>query len=234
MYLLITFLIFIRVTTANNLTLYCNGATTHIKDDCSIECSKSVDTYIVKISCTSSDSWDDFYKFKFEDDTSNVNGTQLTFLNSVFPRNFNLYNFSNSLGLKNIDRLKLIQPKFESPLLFFLLFMNITQLEIEGANFKTIPDTFLELPTLDTLKIIFGDLEVLKSQDFGILNNLRHLDLSNNQISAIETDTFKNLSNLISINLKNNKLSELPTELFKGTSLKILDLSSNQLTNFSS
>ena len=66
-------------------------------------------------------------------------------------------------------------------------------------------------------------------QALGNLTNLRHLDLSGNQLTAIP-EALGNLTNLQHLDLSGNQLTAIPEALGNLTNLQHLDLSGNQLT----
>jgi hypothetical protein len=62
------------------------------------------------------------------------------------------------------------------------------------------------------------------------LQNIRVLDLKNNQLQELQPGAFNGLNNLETLSLDNNKLKELQPDTFNGSNnLEILDLKNNQL-----
>mgnify|MGYP006412164355 CR=1 FL=1 len=67
----------------------------------------------------------------------------------------------------------------------------------------------------------------------GALVELRHLDLSTNQLQGEIPSRLSQLQNLVSLNLDNNNLKNSPIEVLKGCrSLQLLSLSNNKLLQF--
>lgn len=64
-----------------------------------------------------------------------------------------------------------------------------------------------------------------------VLNNVKMLNLSNNNINSIDYQPYKLPSNLVQLNLHNNNISSLNVSAFKHLQhLEVLDLSSNQIS----
>ncbi|XP_031422976.1 opticin [Clupea harengus] len=72
----------------------------------------------------------------------------------------------------------------------------------------------------------FNSIKRLQTKDFVHLNQLKRIDLTGNQISAIEEDALRSLSQLQELLLADNRIQTLP-ELPK--TIKHLDVSNNQL-----
>ncbi|XP_055301516.1 leucine-rich repeat-containing protein let-4-like [Sitodiplosis mosellana] len=84
-----------------------------------------------------------------------------------------------------------------------------------------------DLEKLDLSRTSIATLNVSMLETFP---NLRHLDLSNSNISKIEDDAFAKQSQLISVDLSKNLLAEIDSVKMNLASLQILNLVGNKLT----
>ena len=145
---------------------------------------------------------------------------------------------------------------------------SLSQLERLDLSYNYIdhipPNIFCPLATLTTLNLSHNRISDFNSYDHinwstgrYCLEELQHLDLSNNaipqlsmaelasleklrslylkdnRISRIQNRSFSGLKNLEIIDLSSNLLEQIPTETFEGTTeLKELSLRDNKLTNF--
>uniref|UniRef100_A0A914QZW9 Uncharacterized protein n=1 Tax=Panagrolaimus davidi TaxID=227884 RepID=A0A914QZW9_9BILA len=114
---------------------------------------------------------------------------------------------------------------------------------------STLKELYLDFSTISLSSINFEYMTNLKKlqishnskigEDFAIslfkfpksLSNLTHLDLSACNIKNISENVFDNLVNLEYLNLKSNLLKAYPTALNKLSSLRLLDLSYNGITD---
>lgn len=96
--------------------------------------------------------------------------------------------------------------------------------------FSGLKNSLQELRLADNL---FGDAlnPVFSSIEFHGLNQLRVLDLSNNQIRALEEGIFKGCDNLQELKLDGNRLSSVPSSSLNGPiAMKILSINFNRIT----
>ena len=102
-----------------------------------------------------------------------------------------------------------------------------------GLGLKTINSDFFEdydVRKIETLDLSNNDITALESNTFVDFTSLTTLNLSNNKINEIALGWFKNLPLLSTLNLSNNKLTQLRTGVFNGLSLLTsLDLMSNMI-----
>ena len=85
-------------------------------------------------------------------------------------------------------------------------------------------------PSLKLLRIQANKIQFLQDDSLANFLNLEHLDMSYNNISAIESKSFEPLKNLRILKLQGNHLSELPDSIFeKNQILEELVLSHNPL-----
>ncbi|CAF3921600.1 unnamed protein product [Adineta steineri] len=87
-----------------------------------------------------------------------------------------------------------------------------------------------KLVHLSTLTLISTKLTKLPSE-IKNLENLRHVNLSNNQLKSLDEDLFLKLSHLETLNLSHNLLESFPKFSTENKKLAILNLSHNQLVD---
>ncbi|PSN36791.1 hypothetical protein C0J52_24097, partial [Blattella germanica] len=140
----------------------------------------------------------------------------------------------------------------EFPKLAFQTLGNLSVLEIDGHEFKSLPgDAFSSglLPTrLERLHIANGLLSELPADVIDVSGNqvteiqklafkdlyLVTINLSHNAIEKIESGSFENCANITLLNLSHNKLKKIPQSAFDATTYATeLDLSYNELTDLS-
>ena len=103
-------------------------------------------------------------------------------------------------------------------------------LEISSCSLlEHLSDDIGKLKHLSTLTLTANNLLQVPNQ-LKNLENLRHLNLSYNQLKTLPDDLFLNLNHLETLNLANNNLEELPKFSEENNSkLAIINLSHNQL-----
>lgn len=98
--------------------------------------------------------------------------------------------------------------------------------------------THLELRNVSEGRLDLNRVRHLSWTDSGIVNlkdclinpeNLKSIDMSNNNISHLENYQFANYSSLLQMNLSYNRIADLPRYVFKNQKLKTLCLSHNYL-----
>lgn len=219
-------------TVTSSKIINCDDKKIILSNLCYIKClisrKSSIAHYKVQISCQSQDFWNDFSYVNVHLSPLAEKNTDLVFLNSDFPQDFNLYNFTSLIGLKKVISLKIVKPKLFSHLSNkFLLGLKLLVLEIHCGTVKNVPEFFFQLVTLTKLKITKCALALLK---FNKLDSLKMLNLSGNRISTVKPKTFDNLELLEILDMSSNKLTSLPTEIFKNfREITIIDLHSNSL-----
>ncbi|KAA0189425.1 hypothetical protein HAZT_HAZT003512 [Hyalella azteca] len=121
---------------------------------------------------------------------------------------------------------------------------HVTELDM-AANLLSVipPNAFVNLPGLLKLDLSNNEIQIITNDSFNGIANLSSLDLSHNKLHVFEANTFMLLPrlqrlqlNLEELSLAFNELGSVPTKaLFKlSPSLKVLDLSGNLFTAFSS
>lgn len=125
----------------------------------------------------------------------------------------------NTLGMENLN---ILQLKNES---------RLEKISIENSRLS-----FVNFPVLKNLKFLSihrNRWKKIESTTFANLTSLEELGIRSNLISQIEPDSFFFLKKLNHLNLADNLLNE-NIKINGPYSLKILDLSSNNFTRFSS
>ena len=87
------------------------------------------------------------------------------------------------------------------------------------------------MPRLDTVVVSDNIIKVVQPEVFFRLQDLRYLDMHNNNIDYIHPVTFRNNPNLSVLDLSCNKLKQLRNDFNSENELKFLNLSSNMLTS---
>ena len=128
----------------------------------------------------------------------------------------------------------------------------LEELDLSGNNIPKLPNILSHFPKLrlfgfrweenkpipdwinlvSEVKLDFSDFKISNKLPDLIftLNNLKHLDLSKNQLTSIP-DSIIQITKLKSLNLKENQLTSIPDSISKLTHLNLLNLRDNQLTS---
>jgi len=134
------------------------------------------------------------------------------------------YKENESNTSSSIDPFKNIMPVRDGGLLYLGQKDLTEQMFLEGI--KQIPD----INAVNVIVLANNKFETIKKSYFAAFRNLTHLNLSHNDITAIEDKAFEDLP-LIEINLSHNKLFGINKKTFDDCEkLKNLDLSFNQIT----
>lgn len=146
------------------------------------------------------------------------------------PANFTIYSQLTTLdgGFNTISKL---EPELcqSLPLLEIL---NLQHNELSQLSDKT----FIFCMNLIELHLMSNSIQKIQNNPFKNLKNLIKLDLSHNGLSSTKLGTQLQLENLQELLLANNKISALKREeldFLGNSSLKRLELSSNQIQEFS-
>lgn len=234
----ILFISTICISIADGMT--CKGDRQWANNFCWLTCLKSDSSSIsLEVSCQeTSTSWVElFLGIRIPPDMLKGKYVNLELFNCKFPKNFNLHNFLDSLGIADfneahLNTVSIVAPwaSFKNASVIFLVDSSISRLEIEGSTIKTIPNGLLRTADTWQLRISKNSLSVVKSNDLTALDELLDLDLSDNNIEIIEPGAFDALRHLQAIDLSSNYLSSLPDGSFdKLRKLTKIDLSSNSL-----
>lgn len=100
-------------------------------------------------------------------------------------------------------------------------------LDLSNTTLKKVPMDVFSKVSLESLNVSNNQLEGSLQAEIRHLQNLKVLDLSNNNFSGVPAEIGQ-LQKLEVLNLSNNKITGLPNELGNLSNLKLLDLSGNQ------
>lgn len=226
----------ISVSVTSARYMICRTDQQLVNNHCWFSCLEKDTLILFKVSCHS-DNWADFNSVvHFSKDMLMNRPVELEFYNCDFPHNFNLYNFTTTLGLTEINLVKISTPwsSFKNASSKFLVDSSVPRLDIEHSLIQVIPKDFLQ--SLDTwqLRVTKGPLNIIKKLDLVSVEDLLELDFSNNAITVIEPEAFDMLSHLHRLDLSHNSLTSLPSGIFaKLKSLTKVNLNSNSLRELS-
>jgi Leucine-rich repeat (LRR) protein len=119
------------------------------------------------------------------------------------------------------------------------VYLSTLDLSLNRISTSIDSTTFSCLTILTSLDLSGNALTTIAAGSFDALNLLVELDLSSNQISSIPTFLFassdltqRKLRNLKYLHLQNNRIKELDPWYFYLESILYIDLSNNQIANF--
>lgn len=182
-----------------------------------------------------------FYrKFTFERKTF-VYGTQLKNLNLDY-KNLEILERKIFIGLFKLESLSLKHTnlKYVEYLTFFSL-KSIVKIDLSSnpllvGNIRlSEEDTFVGLEAIEEVNMSGCNITDRDINDQNLFKrmkeNMRTLDLSNNQISRLDAQTFLDFNELRSINLAHNRIASWHTKIFaKQNFITSLEISHNRLT----
>ncbi len=99
-------------------------------------------------------------------------------------------------------------------------------LDLSARGLKRVPENVFTREEIETLDLSSNLLEGSLQAEVRNLQNLRVLDLSNNQFTGVPAEVGQ-LSRLEVLDLSNNRLTGLPYEIGNLSNLKLLNLSGN-------
>jgi len=111
----------------------------------------------------------------------------------------------------------------------FIETQHLESLKIFAAPESLVPDQLSDLSNLKHLDLSNGDLSKIESGSFRALSDLRSLNLGDNRIEYLELASLDGLVHLRSLNLRRNAIRQLPPALARLKSLKHLDIQGNPL-----
>lgn len=95
------------------------------------------------------------------------------------------------------------------------------------------PKLFASTPLLGRIVLRDNRLESLDPTLFEGLDNLRNIDLQDNKLQSLPETIFQDCANLTHIYLQHNSIGYIPPNVFRNTSLILLNLGYNKLSNIS-
>lgn len=140
----------------------------------------------------------------------------------------NLLHAFDNLETLNLDRTFLSEvPKFAT----VANLKSLKQLVFSTNQIKRLdnPIAFINLDNLKVLDLSQNNLEFIHENVFKPLRNVVGIILKSNKLTHLPETLFQNLPKLINIELSHNHLKTVSVDGFKGTSLKNLNLSDNKI-----
>ena len=109
----------------------------------------------------------------------------------------------------------------------------VTSISAVNCLIQSFPSNICLYPNLKKLDLSSNQIAALNDSNFECLKSLTTIILNNNSIASIDSNTFKSQANLSILNLSNNKISQIPQGLFYThlVNLNSIDLSYNLLTS---
>ncbi|XP_068229005.1 chaoptin [Palaemon carinicauda] len=117
--------------------------------------------------------------------------------------------------------------------LAFELHSKLTWLSLSFNRLSFFPAEIVrDLKELKHLEVENNQIKALENNDFANSPYLRELHLKNNMIETVSATAFQNSTQLQELDLSHNSISELPEDVFLGITRLHLDLSHNKLSSF--
>ncbi|XP_077977376.1 uncharacterized protein LOC144432936 [Glandiceps talaboti] len=114
-------------------------------------------------------------------------------------------------------------------------YSNVATLAFTNGRFDVIDsDAFVKLTNIKTLKFIDNVILLLQPDAFDNIPSIHHLQLSGNNFKELTVGLFQGLSTLTQLDFVNHQVLDVKPNAFRGLeNLKVLSLSNNQLKSIS-
>lgn len=137
--------------------------------------------------------------------------------------------FSSSVDLQNLtlalNSIRVIRERA------FYGLSNLRQLNLSGNSLTQLSANQFTMKYLEKLDLSHNDVNAIDSETFSELQYLKELDLSKNSLTQLDERTFTRLSHLKALYLNENSISNIQPNTFAGLLvLDRLELSSNSLS----
>ncbi|CAF0842023.1 unnamed protein product [Brachionus calyciflorus] len=150
-------------------------------------------------------------------------------IESISEKNFSKLRCLTHLDLSDNNLYEIPDEFFQS--LVNVKILNLSKNQIEKVIIQPGEVPHFKKSKIESLSLADNKLKKLEEEFFNTFSELKHLDLSVNELETL-SENFKSLDKLEKLILKNNKISDFADKSFN-VNLKKLNLSKNQLTSVS-